>query len=238
MTSQRLLYLLLFSIFCIFATPQFAEAQRGNYNFLNFEQKPFYFGIALGLNRSNLQIHRSSQFILNEKIGGIESNRTPGLNLGIITNLKIHKYFDIRFIPSLVLGGKNLSYSSPIPGEEGLNQTLETAIVELPFQVRYKSAPYKDKRLFVLAGMKYSFDMASNAGNRDADNLVKISPTDFALEIGAGIQFFLPFFIFSPEIKFSQGIGNIHLYNSALGESTVLEKVLSRTLTLSLNFEG
>lgn len=238
MNFLRHLFFLSFFTFCLLASPETALAQRGNYNFLNFEQKPFYFGIALGINRSSLQIHRSSRFILNEEIGAVESKRTPGLNLGIISNLKIHKYFDLRFVPSLVLGGRNLTYTSINPGEVVRNQNLETAMVELPFQIRYKSAPYRDKRLFVLAGMKYSFDMASKADNRDADDIVKISPTDFALEIGAGMQFFLPFFIFSPEIKFSQGIGNIHLYNNSLGESTVLEKVLSRTLTLSLNFEG
>jgi hypothetical protein len=58
------------------------------------------------------------------------------------------------------------------------------------------------------------------------------------LEYGAGIQFYLPYFIFSPEIKFSHGIGNVLLYNRSLQESTVLEKLLSRGFTLSFHFEG
>jgi hypothetical protein len=52
------------------------------------------------------------------------------------------------------------------------------------------------------------------------------------------MQFFFPFFIFSPELKISQGIGNTLIYNPALQESTVLEKLLSRTFTISLHFEG
>ena len=57
-------------------------------------------------------------------------------------------------------------------------------------------------------------------------------------EIGAGIQFFLPYFIFSPEIKFSHGLNNILIFDDALPESTVIEKVLSRGFTISLHFEG
>ena len=88
--------------------------------------------------------------------------------------------------------------------------------------------------------MKYSYDVASNSRVRkdQSKTLVQISPHDFAIEVGAGMQFFFPFFIFSPEIKFSQGLGNILIYNNALEQSRVLEKILSRTFTISLHFEG
>ena len=110
--------------------------------------------------------------------------------------------------------------------------------VELPFHFRYKSVPYKDKRLFVIAGVKYAFDVASDSRARQAETLVKISPHDFSIEYGAGIQFFFPYFIFSPEFKVSQGIGNTLLFNPNLEESTILEKVFSRTFTISFHFEG
>jgi len=214
------------------------EAQRGNYNFNNFEMKRYYFGIALGMHQADFQIHKSAYFANNTEINTVESVRTPGLNLGIIGNLKVKKYFDFRFTPSLVLGGQFLSYGSFNPDQGNSDHPFEMTSVALPFHLRYKSAPYKDKRLFVIAGMKYSFDLSNNNNTRQAEDLIKIAPTDFAFEIGAGVQFFLPFFIFSPEIKYSHGLGNIHIYDPTKGESRVLEKVLSRALTISLNFEG
>ena len=93
-------------------------------------------------------------------------------------------------------------------------------------------------RLFVIAGVKYGFDVASDSKARQADSQVKIAPTDFAGEIGVGIQFFFPYFIFSPELKMSQGLGNTLIFDENLPQSTVIEKVLSRTFTLSLHFEG
>ena len=74
--------------------------------------------------------------------------------------------------------------------------------------------------------------------SRQAAGLVRISPTDFQFEYGTGIQFFFPYFIFSPEIKISQGINNVLIFNNNLRQSTVLEQVMSRTFTLSFHFEG
>jgi len=92
--------------------------------------------------------------------------------------------------------------------------------------------------LFVIAGVKYSFDVASDSRTRQSASLVKIAPTDFQLEYGAGVQFFFPYFIFSPELKISQGLNNILIFNDRLEQSNVIEKVLSRCLTISLHFEG
>ena len=218
-----------------------AQAQvtgKGNYNFFDFQQKPYYFGITLALNNSSFTPFRSEEFIFSDSIQAVRALRGPGFNLGIVTNLKIGDYFDFRFLPTLSFGERQLIYDRTSRNSEDLQRRVESVFVEMPFHFRYKSAPYKDKRLFVLAGVKYSFDVASDSRARQAETLVNISPHDFQLEYGAGIQFFFPYFIFSPELKFSHGIGNTLIFNPSLEESTVLERVLSRTFTLSFHFEG
>ena len=133
---------------------------------------------------------------------------------------------------------RNIDYASPDDHRPPYSRRVESVFVELPFQIRYKSAPYNDMRLFIIAGIKYSFDVASDSRTRQADGLVKIAPTDFAFEYGAGIQFFFPYFIFSPEFKVSHGLSNILIYNDDLEESNVIEKIISRAFTISLHFEG
>lgn len=218
-----------------------AQNARGNYNFLDFQQKPYYFGITLGFNRANYRIFHSKTFIRNQDVETAESVSGPGFNLGIVTNLKIGQYFDFRFLPTLSFAEKRLEFTpgnNPSDPSIPLRRNIESVLVEMPFHVRYKSAPYKDMRLFVIAGVKYGFDVASDSKARQADSQVKIAPTDFAGEIGVGIQFFFPYFIFSPELKMSQGLGNTLIFDDNLPQSTVIEKVLSRTFTLSLHFEG
>jgi len=218
-----------------------AQNARGNYNFLDFQQKPYYFGITLGFNRANYRVFHSKTFIRNQDVETAESVSGPGFNLGIVTNLKIGQYFDFRFLPTLSFAEKRLEFTpgaNPDKPYVPLTRNIESVLVEMPFHVRYKSAPYKDMRLFVIAGVKYGFDVASDSKARQADSQVKIAPTDFAGEIGVGIQFFFPYFIFSPEFKVSQGISNILIFDKDLDQSSVIEKILSRTFTISLHFEG
>ena len=209
-----------------------------NYNFFDFQAKPYYFGITLGFNSSRYKPFRSREFLYTDSIVGIESLNGPGFNLNLIGNLKLGKYFDFRFTPGFSFAERNLNYTKGTERQAQSQEKVEAVFIEMPFYFRYKSAPYRDKRLFLIAGAKYSYDVASDSRAREAEELVRISPHDFAVEYGAGIQIFFPFFILSPEFKISHGIGNTLLFNPTLPESRVLEKVTSRTFTLSFHIEG
>lgn len=223
-------------VFVLLISACVANAQtKGTFNYLDFAAKPYYFGITLAYNTSSFQPYQSSQFFTSDSIRGVESLAGQGFNLGIVTNLKIGQNFDFRFLPTLSFADRTLQYTT---SNSLVNKRIEAVFFEMPFHARYKSEPYEDLRVFVIGGVKYSFDVASKSRTRQDDNLVKITPTDFAVELGAGVQFFFPYFIFSPEIKFSQGISNGLIYNRDLEFSSVLDKVLSRTFTISFHFEG
>ncbi len=225
----------------LFAAPVNAQKRsKANYNYFLFKQKPYYFGLTLGSNSSRFSAFRSKEYIFSDSISSVRSVSGPGFNLGIVTNLKIGEYFDFRFLPTLSFAERTLNYTKNSRFTPKTQKKLESIFVEMPFHFRFKSAPYRDKRLFVVAGVKYAFDVASKARatSEGADQIIKISPHDFSFEVGAGMQIFFPYFIFSPEIKMSYGIGNTLLFNPNLEESSVLDKILSRTFTISFNFEG
>ncbi|THH41309.1 type IX secretion/gliding motility protein PorT/SprT [Neolewinella litorea] len=209
-----------------------------NYNFYDFQNKDYYFGITLGFNSSRYTPYRSEEFLYTDSIVGVESLNGPGFNLNLIGNLKLGRYFDFRFTPGFSFAERSLNYTQSTERQAVNQEKIESVFIEMPFYFRYKSAPYRDKRLFLIAGMKYSFDVASESRTRQAEELVRISPHDYSIEYGAGIQIFFPYFILSPEFKISHGIGNTLLFNPSLPESRVLEKVTSRTFTLSFHIEG
>jgi len=226
-------------LFCLSAPSASAQKYaRGNYNFLDFQQKAYYFGITLGYNTSRFRVFHSDDFILNDSIATAQAVTGPGFNLGIVSNLKVGQYFDFRFLPTLSFAERNIGYSAANSDRRPYTRKVESVFVELPFQIRYKSQPYNDIRLFIIGGVKYSFDVASDSRTRQANSLVKISPTDFAFEYGAGIQFFFPYFIFSPEFKVSHGLSNVLIFDDELERSRVIDKILSRAFTISLHFEG
>lgn len=215
-----------------------AAAQTGgaNYNYLDFQKKPYYFGITVGYNSSDYKVFLSEEFLQGESIFLTRVDRKPGLDLKVVTNLKVGEYLDVRFLPGLAFAGRDIVYTAP-DGTENARQ-VSSVFAEFPVQVRYKSAPWRDIRMFVLGGVKYSYDVASDSRAKEAEDLVRFSPSDFQLEVGGGMQFFFPYFIFSPEVKFSHGLGNVLLYDRDLDEANVLDKVITRALTLSLHFEG
>jgi hypothetical protein len=230
------LTLLLTIFLCTSGRAQFTGGD--NYNFYDFQNKPFYFGLTLGFNSSRYTPFRSEEFISSDTIIGVKSLSGPGFNLNMIANLKIGQYFDFRFLPGFSFAERRLSFTQDSRFRPETQESVQSVFVELPFLFRYKSAPYRDKRLFLVGGVKYSFDVASESRTRQSADLIRISPHDFHIEYGAGIQFFFDYFIFSPEFKVSQGIGNTLIFNPGLPESTALDKVLSRTFTISFHIEG
>ncbi len=211
---------------------------RGNYNFMNKQGKPYYFGLTLAFHSSNYSIFKSKNFNRQEQILSVESVTGPGYNVNVVSNLKIGRYFDFRLLPGFSFTERNIRYKDLQQQNQVSTIKVESVFTEVPFHVRFKSEPYNDMRLYVLGGIKYSFDIASKARRAEQDRILKISPTDFSVEAGFGMQFFFPYFILSPEIKFTQGINNILIYNDRIIQSNILENVLSRTLTLSFHFEG
>lgn len=230
-------YFLVLACLIVGASTVLAQApQRGNYNYREHQNKDYYFGITVGYNTSSYRLFYSDRFVAEQDVLGIKVNREPGLDLKIVSNLKVGEYIDVRFLPGLAFAGRSIEYTaeaSTLP-----ERKISSVFAEFPVQVRYKSEPWKDIRMFVLGGVKYSYDVASDSKTSDADDLVKFSPSDFQLEVGAGMQFYFPYFIFSPELKFSHGLGNVLIFDDRLKQSSVLDKVLSRVFTVSLHFEG
>ena len=231
--NKKLGLALFFSLWCVGIA--FAQV-KGSYNYLNFANKRYYFGITLGYNSSQYAVARSKNFILNDSIRSLYSPSNAGFNLGMIANYKLNNYFDIRVVPTLSFASRSVMFER-VTGNE-TRKNVESVFVELPVQVRFKSALYHDFRLFVLSGVKYSYDVSSRSRTRNGATQLKVSPSDYQIEVGAGAQFYFPFFIFSPEVKYSQGVSNLLIYNNQLIYSNVIDRLFSRTLTVSLHFEG
>ncbi len=222
---------LLVSIGCM----ALAQDKYSGNNYRQFAGKNYYFGLSLSFNRSTYKLYRSNFFINQDSLMVTESIKNPGFSVGIISNIKFGDHFDFRFIPTFSFANRNIRYRDHT---SEIDRRIESTFLELPLHIRFTSMPYKDMKVFVIGGIKYAYDISNKSRTKKFATLIKLTPHDFSAEIGAGLQFYFPYFIFSPEIKFSQGLGNILIYNGLNSESSVLEKILSRALTISLNFEG
>lgn len=235
---QRYKTLIFSTVFLLmFISNAFSQRNSANFNFNAFNKKTYYFGITLGYNNSFYRIVHDRTFILNDTVKILESASGPGFNLGIVTNIKFGENFDFRFnLPTLSFAERRFEYT--LASKEIQKRKVESVFIDFPIQFRYKSKPYHDIRAFVILGGKYSIDLASTSRSRQADDLIKIQRHDFVLEYGVGFQVFFPYFILSPEIKFSHGLLNIHDRNAGLVYSRVIDRLFARGLTISFHFEG
>lgn len=236
--GQKIIVLLLLVVGSYLTAIAQPRPGRANYNFMNKQGKPYYFGLTLAFHTSDYNIFRSKKFIEQNQILSVQSVTGPGYNVNVVSNLKIGRYFDFRLLPGFSFTERLINYKNIGQGDEIDNVRIESVFTEVPFHVRFKSEPYNDMRLYVVGGLKYSFDIASKSRRQNETRILQIAPTDFSVEAGFGMQFFFPYFILSPEFKFSQGINNILIFNERISQSNVIENVLSRTFTLSFHFEG
>lgn len=227
----------LVALFC-FLIPSLSNAQKGSFNYDNkFSKKSYYFGITLGFNMSRYRIEKHQELIGNDSVRTANAVFGPGFNLGIVANIKLGKHFDFRFLlPTLSFADRRVTYL--MTDNSIVDKKVESVFLEFPIHFRYKSKPYKDFRVFVVAGAKYSVDLASNSRSRKAEDLLKLNQHDLAIEFGVGFQVFFPYFILSPEIKFSYGVLDIHSRDEQLTFSSTIDKLFSRGFAISLHFEG
>ena len=74
--------------------------------------------------------------------------------------------------------------------------------------------------------------------NTDSDIVVVILDRwDYGYTVGFGLEFFLEYFKFSPQIKWDKGIRNI-LINDNTPFTNVIDGLKSQTFTISFTFEG
>ena len=173
---------------------------------------------------------------------GIETERQSGFNIGIVSALHFNKYFSLRFLPGLSFGQRNLKYTFDNSDINSVvTKQVESTLIEFPLNFKYRSARYNNFAAYVLAGAKYSLDLASE---RDTDNnvpeleqLVRLQRDSYSWEVGFGLDFFLEYFKFSPEIKLSSGI-NSTLVDENTTWTRPLINLQPRMISITLNFEG
>ena len=166
---------------------------KAQFNVHELGKKDIYFGIALGVNVGDFKIIHSKKVALNDSVRYFKPSFGPGFNLGIICNYQFHKYFDLRFIPTLSFSDKGIIYEDL--NHTKIKKTISSIYLDFPLQVRFKSDPIKDFRIYVIAGLRYDFDLASNVKARKADDIIKLGKNDAAAEYGIGFMIYFPYFI-------------------------------------------
>ncbi|HXB44381.1 MAG TPA: outer membrane beta-barrel protein [Puia sp.] len=232
------------AFFCSFLSFSFnSHAQlRDDLNLPDNDDKFYHLGIALIANTSHFQVGAHPSFLQQDSILSVNPLNTGGFGLAGMHTLRISDHFQFRVVfPQLLFSYKNLKYNilSASTGKQlEVTKQVESILLGFPVQIKFLSDRINNFRVYMLGGVNYQYDLASNASARKAQDLVKLKPYDFSIEAGIGFQFYFPVFILSPEIKISDGLINIHDRDPNLIYSSTIDKLNSRMIVFSLIFEG
>ena len=231
--KKILIFLMLISSFS-----SFGQRHKKPQNLPRYDFKKIHFGFTLGINSLNFNINKNKKFLDNDTLLSTLSQDQKGFNLGIVSNLRLGRYTDLRFIPTLVFGERILNYQFNETSNLNLNdKRIESTLIDFPISLKYKSERYNNFRTYVMCGVKYSLDIASQSEIDDeGQELVKLNNHDLMLEGGFGIDFYLQYFKFSPQIKISHGIINILSKDNTLYTQT-LNNLKTSSWMLSFTFE-
>jgi hypothetical protein len=223
------------TVACLLLGTNNAWAQRMP-NMPEHDAKPYYFGLTFGFNYSTYRIKQSESFALHDTFRKVQPSWGPGFTVGIMGNLRLSKFVDLRFIPALAFANKGITTVNELHEEE--KKQIESIYMQLPLQLKFKSDRIHNFRFYGMLGTKLDYDLAANARSRRQDEYLRFKALDIGAEIGVGFEFFFPNFILAPELKLSQGFLNSHFPDAEIPLSNTIDRVNSRMIVFSIHLQG
>ena len=206
-------------------------------NLEQYDNKVLHFGFTLSTNSGRLQINRNTSAFAMDTLKSVNQTAFPGIGLGAITNLHLGSNFDLRLLfPSISFVQRNLNYQF----ENSKKTTeIESAYCDASLLLKFKSDRRKNVRVYVIGGLRASYDLASTT---DQDRsvtkpVVSLNAFTTGYEFGAGLDVYFEYFKFSPEIKFCNSF-NSAMYKDGYIYTDLLQGLTPQLVQISLHFEG
>jgi hypothetical protein len=200
-----------------------------------YDKRRFHYGFSLGIDIVDVNLKTRTNYEDPENISlpgyeilQIYSKPVPAFNVGILVNMRLGDYFDLRFIPGFSIAHDiNLYYqfANPIPNpnpnsSDGwtdlILRKIDCHYINLPLLLKFKSSRMHNVRLYVIGGGQVGFNMMSGKNNKiptreqmnglKAEVLPIIKPYDIQAKGGFGFDFYTTYFKFSTEFKVAFGV--------------------------------
>jgi len=197
-----------------------------------------HFGFTVGLNSMDFDIYHNKDILGFDSVYAVNAIRQAGFNLGIVSNLRLAPFLDLRFLPGITFGQRNLEYL--LRGPNGFyykTMKIESTFLEFPLLLKYKAKRINNYRPYLLAGLNYRMDLAASKEiKEELKPMLLLERHDLYYELGFGVDYYLPYFKFSTEIKYAVGLNNIARPDGSQF-SGAIEKLISNMVLISFHFE-
>lgn len=198
-------------IYCLIITiVTFASIQNTNaQNLPTIDYKRWHYGAFVGLNVMDFGIKHNEESNLRAEI----KNWIPGFSVGLIGEMRLNNYFNLRLAPAFHMGQYNVTFYEGRNLGDGkfISDTIHGYInspsntVRIPIYIRYNAVRLLDYKPYVIAGG--GIDIEWNI-DKDPENPILFKRLDYFTEFGVGCTIYTEYLRFSIEAKYSIGFNN------------------------------
>ncbi|NNE30979.1 MAG: PorT family protein [Winogradskyella sp.] len=166
------------------------------------DQKFLSWGYFLGFNQYDFK------FEYNEDLDDILVDDSFGFHLGLIGDMRINNFMNLRFEPGVFFTTRNLRYDESYFGatefsDADLLREVKSTYIHLPLLLKFSTKRINNFKPFVLGGVSTALNLSSNENNPDdnSSGQFRMRKNTFFYEIGFGVDFYLMWFKFTPSIR-------------------------------------
>jgi hypothetical protein len=184
-----------------------------------FDYKRIHFGFTVGFNAMDLGLVRNYE--AEDFIYADLSHIQPGFQVSIVSDLRINENWNLRFLPGISFGSRELDFYEYDESSQQMGERVQfpdadnpvalgPSFLDFPLHLKYRSERVNNYRPYLVGGINFRYDMsAKREYDVESAEYVKFKPADFYLEFGFGVDTYLRYFKFAPEIKVAVGLRNI-----------------------------
>lgn len=167
--------------------------------------KRLHFGFSVGLNTQNLLFSHVDQSANAEQWYATVPNYNPGFSVGLVSDLTLNRYLNLRLTPALHFGSKEVDLKQ-WNSTNSVTQDLKSNYLYVPLELKYSSLRLNNSRPYLMVGGALAYDLARKSGEEE---YLRLNPIDFYLEVGVGCDLYNPYYKLIPELKFCFGLSNV-----------------------------
>lgn len=172
-------------------------------NLENWDKQRTYWGYFLGFNSYDFKI----EYINPNQ--NIQVKSVTGFNVGVIGDLRLQEYINLRFEPGLYYTQRDLTYSN-FSNELDALRPVKSTYLHFPLLLKFSSKRVGNIRPFIEGGLSATLNLSSNSKSKDDNSLqrFRVKPWTKNYELGFGIDLYTEYFKFTPSIRGVFGLGD------------------------------
>ncbi len=196
---KKLFFVLAILFFAESAEAQLFSKERLT-NIENFDKRKLSWGYFLGFNSYDYKFIYKEQN--QDDNTDVQVSGEGGFNVGLIGNVRINKYIDLRIEPGLSFTKRNLTFPGFDEPKDYLREVKSTYI-HIPLLVKVSTKRLNNIKPFLVGGFSTSFNLSSSEDHPEdnAQGQFRSVSNTFNYELGFGIDIYLFFFKFTPSIR-------------------------------------